>query len=154
MQAFLRGQSEQMVAGFGQQGLVGRDHVLARRKGAFNQALRRFDAAHEFQDDGDFRIVDQVVGIGGDRGSLGHGGVGPGFFQVADKHGLDGDLAAGAGLDHIAVVREDSGDARAHRAESGQTHHQRGKGRRAHIMLLRELFLCPATPGWCDGGFR
>ena len=61
-----RGGGQQVVAVVGQQGLVGGDHVLAPGDGGQGEVPGRAQAADELHHDVDLRVVQEVLGPGGE----------------------------------------------------------------------------------------
>ena len=108
---------EQLGPVVGEQGLVGRDHVLARGEGAQDEGPRRLEPADELDDDLDGRVVEDLPGVGDEVQAR---EVDP--LALADEVGVgdrcQGEPAVGPLL-HLGAVRvEDLDDARADRTES------------------------------------
>ena len=90
----------------GQQGLVGRHHVLAVGDGLQHQGFRQVVAADQFDDDVDLgivddehRVIDDLAGAGDQRFGARH---------VAHGDGDDFNAAARAALDFFLVAFQDA----------------------------------------------
>src|SRR5690606_24595767 len=134
------GGSEDLVAVPGQQGLVGRDHVLALGNGLQDAVAGDRIAPHQLDDDVDVRILRQRHAVGGDgdigadqRTRLGH---------VAHRHGGDFDAPPGAAGDLAAVLGQDRPDPAADDTQPEQTNTDR-----FHLSSpsLRNMSLMPRT---------
>ncbi|MNM28756.1 hypothetical protein D3C81_392750 [compost metagenome] len=102
----------------GQQGLVGRDHVLAVGDRLHDQGFRQVVAANQFDDDVDLGIidddggvVDHLAGAGDERFGARH---------VAHGDGDDFNAAARAALDFFLVALQDTERAEADIAQAQQ----------------------------------
>ena len=60
----LGGQAEEILTSVSEEHLVGSDHVLAVAQGLGDDAPGRFDAADEFNDDVQSRVVHGVLPVG------------------------------------------------------------------------------------------
>ncbi len=108
---------------FGQQRLVGRDHVLALVKGAVDEVTGMVNAAHKLNQHVDLRIIRKVAGIGGQFGPFGQGDAAR-FFGITHEHLSDQDIPTRTAADEIRVFFKQAHKAAAHCAESGQTHYK------------------------------
>ena len=68
--ALLGGRRDDGIAVLGQQGLIGRDHMLAVRDGLQDQFTRRRIAPYQLDDDVELGIVDHRKGIVADRNAM------------------------------------------------------------------------------------
>ena len=100
----LRG-GKDFVAVHGQQRLVGGDHVLAVGDRLQHQRARLVVAADQFDDDVDFRIVDDVERVGDDLDFA--AGALLGALEVAGRDGHHFDAASGAAADFFLIAFED-----------------------------------------------
>ncbi len=106
---------EQLGPVLGQQGLVGRHHVLSGFQRLQEQAERGTDPAHHLDHDGDFRIVEDLPGIAHDP--IGRDRRGAGSARVADDRPPDLDLPPRPPGDPVAVLGEQPRDPRADRPQ-------------------------------------
>jgi len=115
----LRGR-EDLVAVRCDQRLVGRDHVLAVGDRLQHQRTRRLIATHEFNDHGEVRVVDHVLGFVGETDPRGRAIALA--FRVAGRGVHDLDRTAGAALNFIGVARQHIDRAAADGAETENTY--------------------------------
>ena len=99
---------EDFRAMHGQQGLVGRDHMLARLDGLHDQGLGHAIAADQLDDDVDLGVGDDRTRIAHDLRRVADRGLRPRRVQVG--HHRDLDAAAGAALDLFLVALQDVED--------------------------------------------
>ena len=110
---------------------VGRHHVLAALDGLQDQRPGRLLTTNDFDDDVDFRIVDNRQRIGNQRrGQTDRARL----VRIADEHFADLHRAADASFERVALVQEHSGDAAADGPQAEQPNTQ-WPGRR-HVGAL------------------
>lgn len=133
--------AEEAEAVFGQQGLVGGDHMLAVLDGAPDEFARLFDAAHEFDEHVDFRVVRKDGGVVREAGPVRQV---TRLRKVAYQHMLHLNGTPRALDDPLAVLFEDAQEAAAHGAATGHADDQR-----FHAILHRA---CRTAGGVCRAG--
>ena len=104
--ALVLGGGEDFVAVYGQQCLVGRDHVLPVGNGLHDQGFRQVVAADQFDDDVDLGIVDDQIRVIDDPARAGDERFGARY--VAHGDGDDFNAAARAALDFFLVALQDA----------------------------------------------
>ena len=109
---------EDLVSVGGQQGLVGRHHVLSLPDGLENEAFRRLVASDQLDDDGDLRVVQDGLGVL--RQELLVHRHRAGRLQIEIGNPLDDDSRPQALLDEAAVFHEQLHGAGADVAEADQ----------------------------------
>ena len=111
-----------------QQGLVGRDHMLARGNGFEHQRLGNAVAANQLNDDVNLRVGNHRPGVAYHLHALPDQRLGPRHIQVS-HHG-DLDAATGTPPDFLLVAAQHIEGARAHHANT-----QQANLNRFHIFL-------------------
>ena len=114
--ALLLGGGENLGAMHGEQRLVGRDHMLAIGDGLHDHFLGHAVATDQFDDDVDFRIIDQRKGVVGHAG--GATGDLSGQFHILVGHGRDANRTAGATGNFFLVALENGPGATADGADA------------------------------------
>ena len=134
---------EDRVAVHGDEGLVGRDHVLAATNRLEDEPAGRIGAADELDDDVDVGIAHDLARIGGESDALGGADARP--VERPDRGPRDHDVAAGPARDLLAVASQHVDGAAADRSEAEHSDANRG-----HAPDLR----CATPAGRSDHGAR
>ncbi len=113
-----RAQGEDRLAVLGEEGLVGRDHVLARGQGLGHELQGRIRAPHGLDDDVNLGIIDEAAGVGRHADPVeSHAAR---LIGVADGGPLPMDRTAGAAGQSSGMLGQQPRHAGPHRTQPDQ----------------------------------